>query len=298
MFPSTALRTLARPQGLRKGSALTLGATVTLSTRSATTISSPNDTKLTNLLARLDKFDNESKIFDKLDELYLLSQRKGFFNLNSNNLEFLSNNNQTRDKMNNLYNFNNLNTLVSNQYSNLLMLPMAPSAMTGGLPGINSANLLPSPRTGSNSSPESHSGAGSGSSSTSIKPSKRGSTSTINVTIKTNNNAFANGTPNFFSSSSSIAKAIPGFNAFSSVSSSNTNAPVDKYLNLLQGLARNDVELKNRIEQVLEAFNNEDDFFFNYVLEFWISGKSFNKSKAKKLEEERGEGQLPSNLTM
>ncbi|TID25521.1 hypothetical protein CANINC_002911 [Pichia inconspicua] len=227
--------------------------------RNATTISSPNDTKLTNLLARLDKFDNDTKIFDKLDALYLLSQRKGFFNLNSNNLEFLSNSNKINNNMNNLYNFNNLNKLVSNQYAGSLMLPNATSPSS--INGVKSANIIPLPRTAFNS----------------------------------------NSTTNFFKPSmSSIANSIPGLNAFSvpATISSGSNAPVDKYLNLLQGLAKNDVELKNNIEQVLEAFNKEDDFFFNYVLEFWISGKSFNKIKAKKLQDKLGQGQLPSNLTM
>jgi hypothetical protein len=242
-----------------------------LSMRSATTISSPNDNKLTDMLAKLDKFDSESKIFDKLDALYLLSQRKGFFNLNSNNLEFLSNNNKINDNMNNLYNFNNLNRLVSNQYSDLLMLPTSPSAQSltsssfNDITKINSANLSPIPRTGN-------------------KP---------NIKVASTN-------PNFFDASTypSVANAIPGLNAFSSIPVARSNAPVDKYLNLLQGLARNDVELKNKIEQVLEAFNNEDDAFFNYVLEFWISGKSFNKKRAKKLQGKLGDNQLPSNLRM
>lgn len=244
-----------------------------LSKRSATTITSPNDKKLINLLARLDKFDSESKIFDKLDELYLLSQRKGFFNLNANNLEFLSNNNKINDNMNNLYNFNNLNRLVSNQYSNLLMLPSPSKMPSSDSNGINSANLSPLPR--SNPVPG------------------------IKITID-NGNILSNNSNFFKSSHPPVANSIPGLNAFmsSSMNSYGRNAPVDKYLNLLQGLARNDVELKNRIEQVLEAFNDEDDFFFNYVLEFWISGKSFNKRKAKKLQEEKGNGQLPSNLTM
>lgn len=247
-----------------------------LSVRSATTITSPNDSKLINLLARLDKFDNKSKIFDKLDDLYLLSQRKGFFNLNANNLEFLSNNSKINDNINNLYNFNNLNKLVSNQYSNLLMIPNTESTSNDNY-ASNSANLLPLPRTSKNTN-------------NNINNNK--------ITINGSNVISSN--PNLFKlSNPSIAKSIPGLNAFSATSTGyERNAPVDKYLNLLQGLARNDVELKNRIEQVLEAFNNEDDFFFNYVLEFWISGKSFNKKKAKKLEEETGSGQLPSNLTM
>lgn len=258
-----------------------------LSTRSATTISSPNDTKLTNLLARLDKFDKGSKIFDKLDELYLLSQRKGFFNLNSNNLEFSSNNNVINYKMNNLYHFNNLNSLVSNQYSNGLMFPLASTPTINDITNL-STKLSPISRTGSNPrrSPPS-------SSSSSITKNNS-TTSTINVTI--NGNSIS---PSSISSSNPfIAKSIPGFSAFSSVTNNQTNAPVDKYLSLLQGLARNDVELKNKIEQVLDAFNNEDDFFFNYVLEFWLSGKSFNKTKGNKLHDKLGNGHLPSNLTM
>ncbi|GAV27397.1 hypothetical protein PMKS-000864 [Pichia membranifaciens] len=175
--------------------------------------------------------------------------------------------------MNNLYNFNNLNRLVSNQYSNLLMLPSPSKMSSGGSTGINSANLSPMPR----------------------------SSHVPGVKINIDNGNILSNNSNFFKSSySPVANSIPGLNAFMSTSMSNysKNAPVDKYLNLLQGLARNDVELKNRIEQVLEAFNDEDDFFFNYVLEFWISGKSFNKRKAKKLQEETGNGQLPSNLTM
>lgn len=241
------------------------------SKRLATTISSANDVKLTNLLARLDRFDNESHIFDKLDELYLLSQRKGFFNLNANNLEFLSNNNTINNNMNNLYNFNNLNTLVSNQYSNLLMIPN-PAAPSNDITAMKSASLSPLPRTS-----DSKSSAGR-----------------INRTDPDLSESITKMKPSF----SSVANAIPGLNAFTPAASTKTNGPVDKYLNLLQSLARNDVELKNRIEQVLDAFNNEDDYFFNYVLEFWISGKSFNKKKAKKLQDKLGNGQLPSNLTM
>lgn len=263
---------------------------VSLSKRYATTISSINDKKLINLLSRLDKFDSKSKIFDKLDELYLLSQRKGFFNLNANNLEFLSNSHKINDNMNNLYNFNNLNRLVSNQYSNLLMMPNINNDISNPninnnhnnnplnslSNGVTSANLSPLPRQGNN-------------------------TSNIKVTLNYNNN-INNNFNNFFKSvpNSKITNAIPGLNAFmpTSFGHSNRNEPVDKYLNLLQGLARNDVELKNKIEEVLDAFNDEDDYFFNYVLEFWISGKSFNKRKAKKLQEKSGNGQLPSNLTM
>lgn len=240
-----------------------------LSKRSATTITSLNDKKLTNLLARLDKFDSKSKIFDKLDELYLLSQRKGFFNLDANNLEFLSNNQKISDNINNLYNFNNLNKLVSNQYSNLLMLP-SPSAKNQQANGITP--------------PPFETGAAQSAGRMTNVPNFK-----VSITSNSNNPNHAN-----------VANSIPGLNAFMATTLGNygRNSPVDKYLNLLQGLARNDVELKNKIEQVLEAFNNEDDYFFNYVLEFWISGKSFNKKKAKKLQDEKGNGQLPSNLTM
>ncbi|KAG0680511.1 hypothetical protein C6P40_002334 [Pichia californica] len=266
-----------------KYTALTRLPLITLSKRSATTISSINDKKLINLLSRLDKFDSESKIFDKLDELYLLSQRKGFFNLNANNLEFLSNSHKINDNINNLYNFNNLNRLVSNQYSNLLMIPNNSSKIDSSFDSnsINSANISPIPREGN-------------------LPDVKITMMNANSLRNLNNN---NTPTNFFKPSTypTVANSIPGLNAFMSTSMGHhsRNAPVDKYLNLLQGLARNDVELKNKIEEVLEAFNDEDDFFFNYVLEFWISGKSFNKRKAKKLQEETGnDGQLPSNLTM
>lgn len=230
--------------------------------RWATTITSSNDNKLTDMLARLDKFDKQSKIFDKLDSLYLLSQRKGFFNLNSNNLEFLSNYNKINNNFNNLYNFNNLNKLVSNQYSNLLMLPTLNSSLSNDITTINAANLTPISRT--SSKPASH-----------------------NIFKAT-------------SLPSSITNNVPGLNIFSTSQSSRSsiNKPVDKYLNLLQGLARNDIELKNKIEDVLKAFDNEDDAFFNYVLEFWISGKSFNKRNSKNHLDKLGDGQLPSNLNV
>lgn len=244
------------------------GAFAHVSTRSATTITSPNDKKLINLLARLDKFENESQIFDKLDELHLLSERKGFFNLNSNNLEFLSNNNKITNKMTNLYNFNDLNQLVHSQFLNPLMVNQMPVVAPNNINELrNSLKLKPQPRAGTNAS------------------------------LKTN--LFQSNQYSFKPNVASIANAIPGLNAFSSpMSTGGSNKPVDSYINLLQGLAKNDVELKQKIEQILEAFDKEDDYFFNYVLEFWISGKSFNKIKAQKMQQKVGDGQLPSNLTM
>ncbi|GMG21197.1 unnamed protein product [Ambrosiozyma monospora] len=195
--------------------------------RYASTITTPNDPKLVNLLSRLEKFDKESDIFHQLDDLYLLTQRKGFFNLNSNNLEFLSNSAKINVNYTNLYNFNNLNQLVSNQYSNMLLLPTSSSS------AMPSFGALSDP-LGSN----------------------------IPGLTSFNDNAFANGLQ------------------------LNRNTPVDKYLKLLNNLAKNDVELKSNIDRVLKSFDKEDDFFFNYVLQFWINGKNFNKSKVKKHQDE------------
>lgn len=206
--------------------------------RFASIISTPNDPKLASLLSRLDKFDRKSKIFDKLDDLYLLTQRKGFFNLNANNLQFLSNSTKINNEFNNLYNFNNLNKIVANHYSNMVLLP----AVTSG------RNTTGSPLIVGNSPIQ-------------------------GLQILTGNR---NGVLN--------------------------NSAVGKYLSLLSKLAHNDTELKGKIEDVLKAFDKEDDFFFNYVLEFWISGKSFNKMKAKKLREQEsengGKGSLPSKMTI
>lgn len=193
-------------------------------------ITGPNDPKLIGLLTRLDRFDKQSQIFNKLDELYLLTQRKGFFNPNANNLEFTSNNNRISDSYSNLQNFNDLNKIVSSHYSNMLMLP----------------------------------------SSTTVSASSLASTSPATVLLL----------PNSFSNNAL------GFNR---------NRSVDSYLRMLNNLAKNDVEMKHRIEAVLKAFDNEDDFFFNYVLEFWISGKSFNKMRARKLQDhEGGSGSVPT----
>ncbi|VEU20314.1 DEKNAAC101089 [Brettanomyces naardenensis] len=207
------------------------------SKRFASLITTPNDPKLVGLLTRLDKFDKESKIFDKLDELYLLTQRKGFFNVNANDLEFLSNNNQINNNFSNLYNFNDLNKIVANHYSNMMLLPVVTSG--------------------------------------------DGVTQTPTMII-----------PNAPIQGLQILTG-KGFGF-------GRNTPVDKYLRLLNNLAKNDVELKGRIEKVLKAFDKEDDFFFNYVLEFWISGKSFNKMRAKKLQEQQeqqgGKGSLPNKI--
>ncbi|ODV88166.1 hypothetical protein CANARDRAFT_193280 [[Candida] arabinofermentans NRRL YB-2248] len=208
--------------------------------RYASLISSPNDPKLVNLLTRLEKFNSESKIFQKLDELYLLSQRKGFFNTSANNLEFLSNYTKINNDYSNLNNFNNLNKLVTNQYSNLPMLPPPSASSTSS------------------------------------------SASSFSPTTFDFSNAHVPGLHMFNNTLNSIALS--------------RNSPVDKYLKLLYNLAKNDVELKMTIELVLRAFDHEDDYFFNYVLEFWISGKNFNKMKAKK-QQDALTGALASNAT-
>ncbi|QPG73933.1 hypothetical protein FOA43_001248 [Brettanomyces nanus] len=205
--------------------------------RFASLITTPNDPKLVNLLTRLDKFDKSSRIFDKLDELYILTQRKGFFNLNANNLQFMANNNQISDRYTNLYNFNDLSKIVANHYSNMMLFPTVVS-------GSSASSMMITPNT------------------------------------PISGLQFISG------------NAVGGFSR---------NGPLDKYLRLLSNLAKNDVEMKSRIEQVLKAFDKEDDFFFNYVLEFWISGKSFNKMRAKKLQEQQerqgGKGSLPNKTT-
>lgn len=205
--------------------------------RFASTIHSKNNTKLVELLERLSIFQNKTKIFDKLDELYYLSKRKGF---DSNSLEFLTNNSGIRYKMANMLNFNNMDKLLTSSSTNLL---------NGGNNELGELNLVPMPRISSN-------------------------VSTLNLTT---------------SGSNQIVKSIPGLSVFSATGyTSSINKPVDKHLDLLKDLAKNDFELKQQVELILESFENEDDYFFNYVLEFWLSGKAFNKIKAAKIRKDTG----------
>lgn len=247
-----------------------------------------NDPKSIKLLQRLDKFNKKEKIFEKLDELCHLSAQKGFFNLDLNDLQFLSNDKKIQNNIKNLYNFNNLNKLVSDQYASafsILSKPVTTAPSPNNFNSVNkstmpnSANLSPLPRHNENSN--------------------------LNKTIKNiknSNKINFNSNSNIFHATSNLspaANSLPGLNAFLSSSHEySNNKSVDKYLNVLHGLARNDVELKKRIEQVLEAFKEEDDYFFDYVLKFWQRGKSFNKQRAQKLRDETGNDQLPINLTM
>lgn len=210
--------------------------------RFASTVHSRDNAKMVALLQRLDKFQTNTKIFDKLDELYYLSRRKGF---DSNSIEFLTNNKAIRHRMANMMNFNNFDKLISSQQQ-----------QQGA---VNDLNLVPLPRISNNES--------------SLSMAMTGS--------------------------NQIVKSIPGLNIFSQVSgfTSNINKPVDRHLDLLKDLAKNDCELKDQVEVILESFENEDDYFFNYVLEFWLSGKAFNKIKAAKMKKDSGLDCDSVNLT-
>ncbi|GME67821.1 unnamed protein product [[Candida] boidinii] len=241
------------------------------SKRYATTVAVPQgakvpETKMLNLLSRLDKFDNNTKIFNKLDDLYLLSQRKGFFNSSSNNLEFLSNNNNISNRINNLKNFNNLNKLITNSITSF-PLPLPSSTNSSSSSSITS-------------------------SSTSALKEMKG----LNDKLK--NNSFIMNNSSIISSSSMtspssfsspVGPSTSSLNLGNSFSfgvnggfNINRHNIAEQYLKTMFNLAKNDYELQDRIALILKQFENEDDFFFSYVLEFWLSGKDFNKSKNKK----------------
>lgn len=246
---------------------------VVSSKRYATTVAVPQgakvpETKMLNLLSRLDKFDNSTKIFNKLDDLYLLSQRKGFFNSSSNNLEFLSNNNNISNRINNLKNFNNLNQLIT---SSITSFP------------------LPLPSSTNSSSSSSSSSSSITSSSTSALKQMKGLNDKLSSdsSFKMNNSSILSSSSSPFSSS--MGPSSSSLNLGNSFSfgvnggfNINRNNIAEQYLKTMFNLAKNDYELQDRIALILKQFENEDDFFFSYVLEFWLSGKDFNKSKNKK----------------
>ncbi|GMM29187.1 hypothetical protein DAMA08_019030 [Martiniozyma asiatica (nom. inval.)] len=215
-----------------------------LGRRLASTVHSPYNDKMISLLQRLHKFEEKANVFEKLEELHLLCQRKGLCNPKNNSLEFTCNNNTIQRNINNLKSFNDLGGAAKDHFMRLAVAASYPaSATSAGGYFSTTAHLTPMPRS-----------------------------NTPSVKLNT---------------SSSAIKAIPGFNAFAS-NYLPSKRPVDVYLNTLHRLAQNDVELIGKLNELMSHFEDESDFFFNYVLEYWLSGKAFNKTRVKEQAQRTG----------
>lgn len=239
--------------------------------RLASTISARDDAQLVRLLTRLGQFDARTQIFDQLDTLYNLTQRKGLFD---SQLGFLANDSRVQTKIDNMNHFHNIGQLIQSSSGNnntgiAIAAIGSPSAKTAAHTTSIDASL------GRNASPGG----------LNLVPMPRQASTSSNPS----------------GSAVSGVKGLPGLNLFGNLNQHYPRARYDKriesHIQLINDLAKNDTELKAQIDIILNSFDHEDDFFFQYVLEFWYNGKAFNKHKAQQIENDTGRNLSFSNLT-
>ncbi|KAH3660140.1 hypothetical protein OGAPHI_007345 [Ogataea philodendri] len=80
---------------------------------------------------------------------------------------------------------------------------------------------------------------------------------------------------------SSLEAAAPALMVVLNSMRQRKESPVDRHIKLLHNLAGNDVELKQGVQNVLKAFEKEDDFFYQYVLNLWEKKKEYSRMIAK-----------------
>ncbi|KAG7700081.1 hypothetical protein KL933_000570 [Ogataea haglerorum] len=176
--------------------------------RFASSLTAINELQQAKMLARVQKFDDKTKIFDKLDNLHMLVLRKGYYNVNINKLGFQSNSPEIRDRYSNLYHIFDIEEALSQHFTKMPLLS------------------APQPTT------------------------------------------------TFTGSGSSLMVVLNSMRQ-------RKDSPVENHIKLLHRLARNDVELKRGIQDVLKTFEKEDDFFYQYVLDLWEKKKEFSRMVAK-----------------
>lgn len=243
-----------------------------VSLRRASTVRARDDAKLVAMLQRLDGFVQRTGIFDKLDGLYNLSKRKGF---DSSELEFVSNNKAISARVANVKNFHVAQGRGQGLLGGLAPLaPVTPLASSGPFGPRGESVALGRGADMGSSVPDTSMGA-AGNTPFTLTPLPRESPAILRAIPGLNVFSQGPGGPGGPAASGGLAWGVLG-SAYGDASRYATPAEHHQYL--LRELAKNDSELKQHVEEILRAFDTEDDQFFNYVLEFWLRGRALSRA--------------------